>query len=1055
MLRLKNAKPQTPNAKLFNSFREFLNSSTSLNLSRSKVYFYNMLKALIQGLIIALISISGFGQGAREYVFNHIDKTDGLASNGVTCAMQDHNGYLWFGTSRGLYRFDGTHVKNFTKYGDGNEAFPIDIVTDVIEDRKHNLWIRFAAEQIGVLNPNTNKFRRIKIDRSQVPNMSGIAKMVIGNDDNVIFVNAGDAIYTYDSASDEFSSKHNFIHLPKDWAPYGINYDSTNSCYWIGSNKGLAKYNLKTKILSYTGNNVENEFVIDGSKFQTEVSHVATDKLNRKWVISWPGAPVWKLKAICHDPANKTRKEYDFQLDSAKLGYYEILGITVQRNGTVWMYGLSFIAQLNENDGNFQFLPRKYTGRHSIEYDNVFDIYNDREENLWVCTDKGVYVFNPEAQVFKKIKNRLPNQEVKDNSVNSILYTRNNEIWVATWGEGIFVYDSSFKPIERTIAGGLIWQLCQRRNGDIWIGEQGGGLKVYDPATRKMVHRVPAIFKNRTIRQIYEDPYGKIWIGTQGGRVVRWDPELGKDNFEDGFVLLQDLGYIVYDLTMDSKGFVWVCVEAAGLYKLDGKNGRVIDHYTRTDGKEKSLFYAGTSGIAEVDDSLMLVLNRGISILNTNTKTFKHIGVSEGLSSNNVHSLVKDKMGYFWMGTDEGVLRYNFQKNIITTSSHEEGLVESRIMLAAVDLFPDGRIAMGTEHDMLVFDPGKAFPDLEVPPVQITDFQIGSKFLRADSVMEQKHITVEYGKTSMTIFYSSISQLQKSQLRYYYMLEGLDKDWIAGDPQQKSQYSFVPSGHYVFKVKAVNAYGKSSEESRLKIYVRPPFWRTPWFYGLLVLIAAIIVYQYYKGSIQRRRNEDEIRNRIATNLHESLSATLASVNVLGEMAKMKIDRDAEGAKDYISKITRSTSNSMEAMDDILWGINPENDSMLKTAERMKKIANEMLSLKNIAYNFNIDETVLRMRMDMQYRNGLLGLYKTIIKEVAENSECYQVNIDFQRSNGHLQLSVEDDGKGYNLEDTEVKRGVEEFNRKVRAIRGSVDVQSQPGKGTRVVLTFET
>src|SRR6185436_18898947 len=113
-----------------------------------------------------------------------------------------------------------------------------------------------------------------------------------------------------------------------------------------------------------------------------------------------------------------------------------------------------------------------------------------------------LFVFNPNAQVFRTVKNRLPNEEVRDNSVNSILYTQHHEIWVATWGEGIFIYNSNFKPIERIIAGGLIWKLCQRRNGEIWIGEQGGGLKVYDTATRKWVHRVPAIFQNRTIRQI-------------------------------------------------------------------------------------------------------------------------------------------------------------------------------------------------------------------------------------------------------------------------------------------------------------------------------------------------------------------------------------------------------------------------------------------------------------------------------------------------------------------------------------------------------------------------
>jgi len=1019
-----------------------------------------MLKALVLAFLIFVSSFPVFGQEDREYVFDHLDKTDGLTSKIVTSTVQDHNGFIWLGTGRGLFRYDGTHLKNFTILGDNRESFPHEGVMEIVEGQDDNIWIRFVGEQVGVLNPVTGKFRRIPINREAIPNRGGIARLVSDKYGNIVFMNATDALYTYNKEADEFAAKYNFIKLPSGWTPNGLNYDSSTDSYWIGCHQGLAKYNMKTKTLSYTGNNVENVWAIDGSKYQRSIFHVVVDKRNRTWVVSWPPPPLNKLKLICHDAEKKTRTEYDLQLDKYVGGYYEILGLTVQTNGSVWVYGMPFIGHLNEETGIFQFLSKKYTNRYSIEFNHVYSVYNDREENLWVNTDMGAYIFNPEAQVFRRVRNRLPTGEIRENSVNDILYTQNNEIWVATWGEGIFVYDKNFNlakegyQLNKRLEAFMVWDLIQRKNGDIWVGQQEGFLSVYDPKTGKSHNSFPKLLNRRTIRQLYEDQYGRVWLGTQAGRVVRWDPEAAKKNFEDGFSLIQDLEYVINSFMMDSKGFLWVCTDVVGLFKLDPVSGRILEHYRYTDGKEKSLFNMGTSDVIELDDSLLMVLNRGISILNRNTGKFRHIGEKEGLHANNAHSAVQDKKGYFWLSTDEGILRYNFQNNIITAPSHEEGFVEARMILSALAPLPDGRIAMGTEHDVIVFDPEKTFPDLDIPQARLTDFQIGSKFLTADSLMEQKHVNIEYGKTSIVIYYSSMSQLQRSQLRYYYKLEGLDKDWIAGDMQQKAQYSFLPSGHYQFKVKAVNAYGKSSEETTLKIYVRPPFWRAPWFYGLLVLIATIIVYQYYKGSIQRRRNEDEIRNRIATNLHESLSATLASVNVLGEMAKMKIDRDAEGAKEYISKITRSTSNSMEAMDDILWCINPENDSMLKTAERMKKIANEMLSLKNIAYNFNIDETVLRMRMDMQYRNGLLGLYKTIIKEVAENSQCYQVNIDFQRSNGHLQLSVEDDGKGYNLEDTEVRKGVEEFNRKVQEIKGSVEVQSHPGKGTRVVLTFE-
>ena len=1014
-----------------------------------------MLRALILSICGLLFFIPVNGQESREYIYNHLDKSDGLASNFVVCITQDHNGFIWIGTGRGLFRYDGTHIKDFTVLGDGNETFPNDIVLEIIEDKKLNLWLRFAGEQVGVLNPSTNKFRRVHVDREPIPNRGGIARLLQDDQGNIIFMNAADAIYTYNAEADQFSAKYNFIKLPEGWRPSGIDYDSAHSVYWIGCHQGLAKYNMKTKVLSYTGNNVENEWVIDGTPNQQNAAQIFVDQKNRTWVIGWAFSPVNKLKAVCHDPATKTRREYDLHLDTLVGGYYEVNGITMQTNGSIWMYGAPFIGHFNEKESRFDFLPRKLAYRYGIEFNHVSHVFNDREENLWVCTDKGVYVFNPDAQVFRRIKNRdHQTGKVMENSVNSILNTQNNEIWVGTWGEGIFIYDSTFKPLRKKLNGYMVWSICQRKNGEIWVGQQGGWIDVQDPVTGKSVNAVPKLSNDRTIRQILEDRNGRVWVGTQGGRILRWDPEAGKKNFDNGFTLIHDLTYVINSLSMDSKGFIWACTDVVGLYKFDPVSGQVVEHYKYTDGKERSLSNVGSSAVAEINDSLLIVLNRGMSILNRKTGKFRHIGKKEGLHSNNVHSIVRDKNGYFWLGTDEGVLRYNSENDIITAPSHEEGFVETRVILASATSLSDGRIAMGTEHDVVVFDPEEAFPDLKIPPVHITDFQVGDQFLPSDSVTGQRHITIQYGKTSIGIFYSSISQLQKSQLRYYYMLEGLDKDWIVGDAQQKAQYSFLPSGHYTFRVKAVNAYGNSSPESSIKIYVQPPFWRTPWFYAFLVLIAAILIYQYYKAEIQRRRKEEDMRTKIAANLHDNLSATLASVNVLGEMAKMKIDRDAEGAKDYISKITKSTSYSMEAMDEILWSINPDNDSMLKTAERMQKIAKDMLALKNIAYNFNVDETVLRMRMNMQHRHGLLRFYKSVIKDVAENSQCYQVNIDFQRNNGHFELRVEDDGKGYNLDDVDVQRSVEILSKKAEVIQGSLEIDSYPGKGTRVLLKFE-
>lgn len=990
-------------------------------------------------------------QEGKHFVFTHLGKKDGLLSERVYSIHQGKDGFMWLATSNGLYRYDGQTVLRIHADA-GGDPFPNQCVLQVLEDAQRNLWLQFGENNYGILNTSSWQFRRVTLDVSDKSAIGSIAKLVIDEAGRTVLLLQGRGLLTYYPNRNEFSARYNFIRLPDSWSPMSLNYDSLNKCYWIGTREGLVKYNTRTGQISYRGHNTDNEWAIDDDERQRTVLNVFTDYQNRQWVVSWTNNQPQYL--VCHDGKKKTRTYYQSQFDKSIREYYQVQGFIQQPNGAIWSYGVPYLSSFNEKDNQFEFLSRQMVDHHVIEYDEVFQLYSDREQNLWAATDKGVYIFNPRAQVFSTIRNtRTGDNVVKKKPVTSILQTRENEIWVSTWGEGIFVYDNDYKPLSKdlgNISGG-IWSLCQRKTGDIWIGAQAGWLGIHDQRTGKNIYYQPAAAMKRTIRQIVEDGKGNLWLATQGGRILKWDPVAGSKNIDNGFSIAQELAHIIHRLYIDKQDNLWICTLETGLYKINTANGQVIGHYSYRPGSDNSLGHLSPSDVIQYNDSLMLIAGSTLDVLNLCSNKITSVTEKEGLPSSMLQNLVRDRNGFVWIGTAEGLLRYNLEKNIFSIPSRQEGFIDEYIEMGPATLLKDGRITMGTSHDVLVFDPRKTFADLEVPPVHITEFFCGSLLLSPDSLLKMDRVTLDYRKTGFSLSFSTMSELQKNQLTYYYKLEGIDKDWIQTNGLQKVQYNYLPSGNYVFRIKAVNGYGKSSPVTMMKIYVRPPFWKTGWFIALLALTTMLIGYFFHQSAIFRQKKEQDMRNRIAANLNNEISTTLGNVNVLSEMVRMKISIDSEMAKEYILKITESSSQTIEAMNDIVWSINPENDSMPRLVERMKALAQEILTPRTIIYDFTVTDKVLRTQMNMQDRHELLILFKTLLKTVADHSQCYRVNIEFSRVGPHLQLLLENDGRHFKPEEISKLPSIKEITSRTEMLNGGIDFHNATGKGTRLAI----
>ena len=227
----------------------------------------------------------------------------------------------------------------------------------------------------------------------------------------------------------------------------------------------------------------------------------------------------------------------------------------------------------------------------------------------------------------------------------------------------------------------------------------------------------------------------------------------------------------------------------------------------------------------------------------------------------------------------------------------------------------------------------------------------------------------------------------------------------------------------------------------LNIYVSPAFYQSWWFYCLVALSILGILYWIDRGRVRKLLALQQVRSQIADNLHEDVNTTLGNINLLSELARIKVDKDIDKSKEFIDQINEKSKRMIEAMDDMLWSIQPENDSMQKTLDRMNQHAQGLQFTHGFKLQMLIDDQVKSLKLDMNIRHEIFLIYKEAIGNVARHSGARNVvvNIDIDRSS--LWMKIQDDGHGFSVAAVERSRGIKEMRKRAKHLKGDLDIQS--------------
>ncbi|MFO8029452.1 MAG: two-component regulator propeller domain-containing protein [Cyclonatronaceae bacterium] len=313
-------------------------------------------------------------------------------------------------------------------------------------------------------------------------------------------------------------------------------------------------------------------------------------------------------------------------------------------------------------------------------------------------------------------------------------------------------------------------------------------------------------------------------------------------------------------------------------------------------------------------------------------------------------------------------------------------------------------------------------------------------------------MVLPYADNDLRFTYAAAAYLDPARTRYRVKLEGFDDNWSAWTSETWKDYTNIPEGTYRFLLEARNLFGVVSVADPFHVRILPPWYRTWWAYLLYLVASVTVLYTGYRIRLNQLLRVHRIRNRIAGDLHDEISATLSSISFF---AKAVEDEKIHGDRNrFVRLISDSAGDAKEKITDIVWAINPEHDDWNSFLSKCRRFSSDLMESKDIDYRLDIDERIPG-KLDMKLRQNLWLIFKEMLTNVARHSEASQVNISITYKAGKVHLKVSDNGNGMDPQTPEYGSGMSNIRRRAEEIGATLVFDTAPGKGTRWHLTCKT
>jgi len=962
---------------------------------------------------------------------------EGLPDNLVQAITQTIDGFLWVGTRSGLARFDGNQ---FLCYDSQNTPeLKNSSITALCADRDGALWIGTAGG--GVVRMMGGNFSEF----STTNGMAGNEIQVISQSrDGTLWIGTTTGMSQFrNGIFRNYSVKNGLL---SDLVR--CIYEDSDRNLWIATGKGLNRLSPDGKM---------DAFPMPNGLPNDSVRAICQDRAGRVWIGSNDGLLwyewFWKIA---------------FYAYNTKYGLSDIFvsAICEDGDGNLWVGTYSGLNRFR--DGWFYNQP---DGEGQL-FDRVNALYVDREGDLWVGSKEGLSRLTPE-----KFYTYTKQQGLTHNNVMSVLQDSAGTIWAGTWGGGLDeIQNEKVTAFASTngLSEDLILSLCAGKDGSIWAGADfdGGLMQLKNGQMTRYTWTNSLI--NAGLRVLHEDTDGNLWIGT----------DRGLNCFNNGRCITNHVterlaGVSVRDISTDPAGALWFAT-ANGLFC---SKDRQLTAFTTTDGlPDDSLTALFTDR-----DGVLWIGTSGNGLVRYHNGKFASYNQKRGLYSDEIFGIAEDNAGWLWMTCSKGVFRVR-KSDLEKLDRGEIDIVASLVYgrndgmkspqcngggKPSIWKSSDGRLWFPTSKGLVVVDPESVGVVGKPPAVFIETVTADAKTVEDGRTniagtafalgSRSTPLRIGPGHGELEFQYAGIDYPAPEKVQFKYRLSGVDSGWMNAGGRHTAYYTHLAPGTYQFEVRACNRDGVWNQTgARIEVILLPHYWQTWWFRGALIFMvvggaSGAVLYgtrrrmQRKLAILERQQAVEKERGRIAKDMHDQIGAGLTQIGLLGEFAR----RDAEkigGSKSNAEKICGMARELAQTVDEIVWTVNPKNDTLNKLGAYLAAYAEDFFQSTSIRCRLDIPPGLPAYPVSAELRHNLFLTVKEALNNIIKHSHATEARLQLAVTNAGIELVVQDDGVGFLVNGaTSSRNGMSNMRERIAETGGQFEIISSPASGTRICL----
>ncbi|HZQ48073.1 MAG TPA: two-component regulator propeller domain-containing protein, partial [Verrucomicrobiae bacterium] len=729
-------------------------------------------------------------------------------------------------------------------------------------------------------------------------------------------------------------------------------------------------------------------------------------------------------------------------------------------------------------DGTFH----RLTTRKGLPSNTVHFAYQDSEGNTWTGYERGGLV-----QVRRRLFQAIGKEEgLNDGLINTVCQDARGRVWIGTHSGEVGCYENGVCTNFTLPRITRIQDSCVTSDalGRVWIGAQGAGLL---SCTTGQMERIATPAQLQTSPQAQGYPRlllpgrdGQLWVGTLWSII----------SVTNGTLTIEYTAETVGDhptaLAEAADGTIWAGTLAGLLLHWDGKQfvplkppdqsslGRIWALWPAPDGG----LWAGT----EVG-----------GLLHWSNGRFYRYTMKDGLPSDSIVQVLGDAAGNLWLGTRAGLARIfgaalaryeRGELNELPVSVY--GTTDGLLTIGSAIIFQpncwrgrDGTLFFAMANSVASVKPGEVHINPVPPSVALEELRVDDRQVLPERIgaiitvsktdgnenLPPPAIKVGPGRGDLEFHYTGLSLGSPSRVRFKYKLEGLETSWNDAGVEQKATYRHVPPGDYVFRVVACNSDGVCSEGGGLlAVTVQPHFYQRAWFRGGAVLLmvaglsltVAVTMRRRLRWRLELSERQHELereRTRIAQDLHDDLGAGLTEIGLLGGLLRDPT-RFAERKHEALERIVQRCHDLVMALDEIVWAVNPRNDSVNSLAGYLCRYAQSFLEPTSIRCRLHMQEAELDHPFNSEQRHNLFLAFKEALTNVVRHSGATEVGIKICcEGTGRLLIGIEDNGHGLPVFVEAGNDGLNNLRQRMAQIGGRCEILNRDSGGVAVTLSL--